>query len=59
MNKDIIIDAKLSKQTVNCGETFVISVAILTQDYLSLYKHSELNKYTHSLLREGDGMVGR
>ena len=42
MNKNIIIDAKLSKQIVNCGETFSISVSIISNDYLSLYKHSEL-----------------
>ena len=47
MNKNIIIDAKLSKQSVNCGETFSISVSIISNDYLSLYKHSELKSYTH------------
>ena len=52
MNKNIIIDAKLSKQIVNCGETF-------SNDYLSLYKHSELKSYTHSQLKEGDGVIGR
>ena len=47
MNKNIIIDAKLSKQIVNCGETFSISVSIISNDYLSLYKHSELNSRCH------------
>ena len=55
----IIIDAKLSKQIVNCGETFSISVSIISNDYLSLYKHSELKSYTHSQLKEGDGVIGR
>ena len=59
MNKNIIIDAKLSKQIVNCGETFSISVSIISNDYLSLYKHSELKSYTHSQLKEGDGVIGR
>ena len=59
MNKNIIIDAKLSKQIVNCGETFSISVSIIQNDYLSLYKHSELKSYTHSQLKEGDGVIGR
>ena len=54
MNKNIIIDAKLSKQIVNCGETFSISVSIISNDYLSLYK-----SYTHSQLKEGDGVIGR
>ena len=57
MNKNIIIDAKLSKQIVNCGETFSISVSIISNDYLSLYKHSELKSYTHSQLKEGDGVI--
>ena len=59
MNKNIIIDAKLSKQSVNCGETFSISVSIISNDYLSLYQHSELKSYTHSQLKEGDGVIGR
>ena len=59
MNKNIIIDAKLSKQSVKCGETFSISVSIISNDYLSLYKHSELKSYTHSQLKEGDGVIGR
>ena len=59
MSKNIIVDAKLSTQAVNCGEKFSISVSIISNDYLSLYKNSELKSYTHSQLKEGDGIVGR
>lgn len=59
MKDDIIVGVKLSKQTVNTEEKFTISVSILHQDFLSLYKHAELNSYTHSQLKEGEGVVGR
>lgn len=49
-----IKEIQLSKNAVTTGETFIISVSIIENRFLSKLSHFMMKAFTHKQLREGE-----
>lgn len=47
-------EIQLSKNTVNTGETFIISVSVIEHRFLNKFAHLVMRAFTHNQLKEGE-----